>query len=230
MKLCPRALATSCDFGQMESEMIRDQLISKSYRTAVKDNLLLEDDLTLDKAQRIAEQVKAVVKNTTLLSSARTVPTAQVHAIGTQNTHFWGRRVAHPAKSSALDQHQSKSVNVTQRKCFRCGSTRHLANDKNCPAASVKCNSCGKLGHFAKVCKSPVSEVREIVVPELSVFCVDDIEFLAEVHDKITCTVNIEAPRGNFHVLEHLVSFSIYFTRVNIQTIFCWLCTQGTKS
>lgn len=83
-----KALATSCGFGEMESEMIRDQLNSNEYLSAVKDKLLLEKNFTLDKAQVIACQVEAVVKSATLLSSVRPVPTASIQAVGAENGLF----------------------------------------------------------------------------------------------------------------------------------------------
>uniref|UniRef100_A0A671U193 Retrotransposon gag domain-containing protein n=1 Tax=Sparus aurata TaxID=8175 RepID=A0A671U193_SPAAU len=65
-----KALAAPCGFGAMESELIRDQPIANAHLCAVRDKLLLEEDLTLDKALTIACQVEAAVKNATLLSSA----------------------------------------------------------------------------------------------------------------------------------------------------------------
>lgn len=47
------ALAAPCGFGQMESEMIRDQLIANAYLSAAKEKLLLEEDLTLGNALTI---------------------------------------------------------------------------------------------------------------------------------------------------------------------------------
>ena len=41
-----------------------------------------------------------------------------------------------------------------ERKCYRCGGTGHLAQDKSCPALDKTCNKCGKSGHFAACCKT----------------------------------------------------------------------------
>lgn len=57
---------------------------------------------------------------------------------------------------------------------------------KSCPAAKVKCNNCNKMGRFTTICKSVVSVVREVVVPELAVLCVD-VKLVAAAFDKITC-------------------------------------------
>lgn len=69
----------------------------------------------------------------------------------------------------------------------------------------MNCNKYGKKGHFAKVCNSAVSEIIDVVVPELAVLCMDNIKLSAAANDKITCNVNIEAPEGNSHVLELVV-------------------------
>ncbi|KAK7895754.1 hypothetical protein WMY93_021079 [Mugilogobius chulae] len=193
----------------MEGEMIRDQLISNTYLSAVRDKLLLENELTLDKAVTIATQVEAAVKNATLLTANRQAPTAPVQAVGPSRTTFKGKRDSCPAKPNAHDRNkQATTANKQQRKCFRCGSNKHIATDRNCPAASVQCNNCGKKGHFAKVCRSSaksVNQIQEVVVPELAILCVDNVKLAAAAFDKLTCTVNIEAPKGNGHSVELIV-------------------------
>ncbi|KAG7510038.1 gypsy-16 si [Solea senegalensis] len=187
-------------------------IFSNAYLSAVKDKLLLEDDVTLERAQTIACRVEDAVKSATLLSSAnRTVPTAPVQAVRAKN--FRGKREVRQAKPSgaAFDRRAQPNSSQQQRKYFRCGSNRHLANDKNCPAASVKCNNCSKMGHYLKVCKSAVSEVREVEVPELTVLCVDNAKLAVAAQDKITCTVHIEAPEGNDHALELTVVLVLLF-------------------
>lgn len=39
-------------------------------------------------------------------------------------------------------------------KCYRCGSFKHIASSKLCPALSSKCHNCNRVGHFSRVCKS----------------------------------------------------------------------------
>ncbi|ROL51121.1 Retrovirus-related Pol polyprotein from transposon 17.6 [Anabarilius grahami] len=111
---------------------------------------------------------------------------------------------SHPAQRRSEDRKQTATSQQRQQ-CFRCGSEKHLANDKNCPAVKVACRLCGKKGHFAKVCKAAVSEVREVVVPDVTVLCVDNIKQSTLANDKITCEVNIEAPGGNKHMLQLVV-------------------------
>ncbi|XP_053739631.1 uncharacterized protein K02A2.6-like [Synchiropus splendidus] len=185
----------------MEDELIRDQLIANVQLSAVKDKLLLEEELTLEKALAIACQVEAAVENASLLSSANTSLSASVQAVGATSSRFRGKRGVRPVKGPS----RASVKHTNERQCYRCGSAKHLANDKSCPATKVKCNSCGKMGHFAKVCKSAVSEVREVVVPELAVLCVENVKQVAASKDKITSNIMFKTPEGNTTTLELIV-------------------------
>lgn len=55
------------------------------------------------------------------------------------------------------------------------------------------------------MCKSSVSEVKEVVVPELAVPCVDVVKLAAAKYDKITCYVNTEVPQRNPRSLQLIV-------------------------
>ncbi|OAF64581.1 hypothetical protein A3Q56_07707 [Intoshia linei] len=46
------------------------------------------------------------------------------------------------------------NVNKSSKRCFRCGSINHLANDDNCPGRTIKC---AKIGHFTKMCNPKFS-------------------------------------------------------------------------
>ncbi|KAI2642379.1 Retrovirus-related Pol polyprotein from transposon opus [Labeo rohita] len=85
-----RALSAPCTFGQMESEMLRDQLIANASLSAVRDKLLLEEDLTLEKAITIACQVEAAVKNLSLLCHSTGNATNSVQAIMTAGSPLLG--------------------------------------------------------------------------------------------------------------------------------------------
>ncbi|PFX23104.1 Uncharacterized protein K02A2.6 [Stylophora pistillata] len=45
-----------------------------------------------------------------------------------------------------------------ERKCYRCGGTGHLVQDKSCPALDKTCNRCGKGGHLAACCKTKLTK------------------------------------------------------------------------
>ncbi|XP_075540071.1 uncharacterized protein LOC142574979 [Dermacentor variabilis] len=43
----------------------------------------------------------------------------------------------------------AKDPNFDRSSCDRCGSTKHIATYRNCPARNRRCNACHTLGHFA---------------------------------------------------------------------------------
>uniref|UniRef100_A0AAX7UF52 Retrotransposon gag domain-containing protein n=1 Tax=Astatotilapia calliptera TaxID=8154 RepID=A0AAX7UF52_ASTCA len=49
-----RELVKQCKFGAMENEMLRDQLVEKTNNARIRERLLMEEDLTLDRALEIA--------------------------------------------------------------------------------------------------------------------------------------------------------------------------------
>lgn len=103
-----KALAAPFYFGAMESESIQEQLIANAHLSVVKDKLLLEADLTLDKALTIACNVEEAVQNTTLLSSANMVLAAVMQAITTIN--FQGKRGAQAAQTEPGPQGHCKQT------------------------------------------------------------------------------------------------------------------------
>lgn len=56
-----RELLVNCEFGALEDDMIRDQIVEKTYTPCTRECLLLETDLTLQKAITIAGQIESVV-------------------------------------------------------------------------------------------------------------------------------------------------------------------------
>ncbi|XP_067091751.1 protein NLRC3-like isoform X4 [Osmerus mordax] len=84
---------------------------------------------------------------------------------------------------------KSQTNSKCTRKCYRFVSDKHLSNSTKCPAAKTICKSCGKTGHFAEVCRSGKKhEVREVVIPELTVFFLKDT---VPKDKKIMCTVEL---------------------------------------
>lgn len=176
-----RDLSSSCAYGDMESEMLRDQLVERSYAPAVRDRLLLEPSLTLDTAIVIACQVEQALSNSDVLTAQ-----SAVQAVASKPFHRKKRDAHSNGAKSVAD-----TTRCANRACYRCGATNHLANAANCPAARAKCRTCGKTGHFSKVCRSS-KDVRE-VVPDVVVLLTDTVNTSA---DKLLCNVHVTTANG----------------------------------
>ena len=55
-------------------------------------------------------------------------------------------------KKATGDHAKSTSNAKIQSACYRCGSPKHKADFKSCPALGQTCRKCGKRDHYAKVC------------------------------------------------------------------------------
>lgn len=133
-----RELAATCDFGSNTDEMLRDQFLENVSNSHIRERLLMEPNLTLDKAVTIATQMESAAEQAKSIggrTSSLQVKAVQKKPCRPQPTSKPPARASIPAKPL--------------RTCFRCGSSSHLANAPNCPAAQAKCKNCQKKGHFA---------------------------------------------------------------------------------
>ncbi|RXN33781.1 Integrase core domain [Labeo rohita] len=93
-----RDLASTCDFAATLDEMLRDQLVENVSSHRIRERLLLESELTLDKAITIASQIEAAGEQAKFLSGNRSVPVQAIHAKPTTPPASGGRRRRPPLK------------------------------------------------------------------------------------------------------------------------------------
>ena len=145
-----RRKAEYCEFGALKDSLIRDQIVVGINDPKLRERLLREKDLSLEKAIkfcRITEQSKEQSKVFDALTGQtcsvetvkKTSPTVE-----TEKTEDW-RKIA---------------------KCKFCGSAH---NGGNCPAYGVKCYKCHGRNHYARCCLKSKTNVEEIRVPHLEV-------------------------------------------------------------
>lgn len=75
----------NCDFGPLADDMIRDQLIEKTPSTRIRERVLLETDLTLQKAITIACQIEMAVAEAKAMAP---VPEATVKLVQLQQSQI----------------------------------------------------------------------------------------------------------------------------------------------
>ncbi|KAJ8018795.1 hypothetical protein HOLleu_43021 [Holothuria leucospilota] len=150
-----RELAKSCDFGQKHDEMIRDQQREKTNSRKIREILLVEENLTLDKAITLAQRVEAALKDSSTFAGTTGMNNYSnpVNATFLQKSSRQGKSANFTTKRFARVQDNSSNFS-DGRRCYRCNSSRHLANDPTCPANGEQCRDCKQIGHFARVCRS----------------------------------------------------------------------------
>ena len=118
------------------NEAIRDQIIEKCRDPKLRRKFLEKSsEATVTVLQETARVHEAV--NTQMQSMERP---EQVNKLS-------------PNDRQAKEKGTKGKKPEKERKCYRCGGTGHLTEDKTCLALDKTCNKCGKSGHFAACCK-----------------------------------------------------------------------------
>jgi hypothetical protein len=141
-----RALIKDCEFGDQESRMIRDKLVFGIQDEKVKEKMLREGNLKLQRAIDIIHAAELSKKHLATMSG----PSSEVHAISKGY-----RKNPNKNESPHVSGHESnikaQSYSREKSQCNRCGY-KHEA--RRCPAYGKTCNKCQRPNHFAKVCRS----------------------------------------------------------------------------
>ena len=136
-----RTAAETCDFHN-KSEEIRDQFVTSCYSKSLKQKLLKEDNLTLEKCKefgQVAERSKQ-----------------QANEMSDTNYDEAVNRLNKGRNSKNYDRAQDPRLQnrKSNKNCFKCGGEFNKDHQKVCPAIGRVCYHCGKQNHLSKVCRS----------------------------------------------------------------------------
>ena len=132
-------MAVTCAFAAFLNEALRDRLVCGIADIKSRKRLLVERDLTLEKAIEITTSLEGVEIETRLMSSMSS-------------------RVPVKSEETEILQFNSKD----KRKCYRCASEYHLAN--RCKFKNSKCNNCGLTGHIAVACRNKSRKTENLQI------------------------------------------------------------------
>lgn len=136
-----KLIAKDCEFEHLMEGLIRDRIVCGTNSSRVKERLLREDGLTLQKAVAICRADEESRKQLKTLNDDE-----QVHAVG---------KKSHKQEKAQSDfgarQRMGKNVSIKAFSCSKCGSTHEK---RNCPAYGKRCHKCKKMNHFQKYCKA----------------------------------------------------------------------------
>lgn len=139
--------SAKCEFGALNDSLVRDKIIIGIRNDKVREKLLSEDEVTLDRATQIC---RASELTSTQLKLIQKDEIPGVNAI---------------VKPKWKKQSSSSTSDEKSFDCTRCG-TKH--KPKECPAFNQKCNKCKKSGHYAKMCRISKRRIRRRSLHKLS--------------------------------------------------------------
>ncbi|XP_060073561.1 uncharacterized protein K02A2.6-like [Ylistrum balloti] len=165
-----RIIAKNCKFGTLEDEMLRDRIVCGVFSEKVKERLLRDNQLTLERAVtacRASEESQQMLKN---------LNTEEVNAVHKNHRDKQNRppkerytnRPTHSArggnkKQSVRGDNSNHSKQHVKQKLFQCGRCGTKHGYRKCPAFGQICDKCKGMNHFARQCKTKVVHANEAV-------------------------------------------------------------------
>ena len=120
-------LSSSCEFGQLNEELVRDIFMSGIEDSALRESLLRIENLTIDSALKHSQAKELAVRRNEKIKP-------QMDVAELQN-----------------NKGVLKDMVRTGRVCRQCG---YQHTHGKCPARGKTCNNCKKMGHFGKMCRN----------------------------------------------------------------------------
>ncbi|XP_077536748.1 uncharacterized protein LOC144149087 [Haemaphysalis longicornis] len=133
-----RLQAKKCKFGDLTDELLRDRLIVGITNDDVREKLLADPAIDLEKTVHMCKGSEQATKQLKEITT-KDAEAKLLDALETKTKKKW------PSKGKA------RTEEPQQRQCQYCGGTHRR---KECPAYGKKCITCNKMGHFAAVCRS----------------------------------------------------------------------------
>ena len=141
-----RKAASTCKFGTLTDELIRDRIVMGLQDKTTKLRLLKEENLDLNKALNICRSSEIASMELKSMKSEQTNNSEQINAI---QAKYQRRR---KYKESTRSEAGTKATKQTQEICNRCGKQGRDKREE-CIAYGQTCRICSKPNHFAVVCR-----------------------------------------------------------------------------
>ena len=175
-------MSQTCNFGPLANSLIRDRLICGILDKHLRERMLRNEELTLDKALtmgRIAENTASQLKSLKVVDS-----TIEIN----QNT----TNQSDSQEVDCVKRKPSNSITKIIRNCYFCKRDHPR---RKCPAYGQQCHDCNKNNHYggSKACKINRRDVNTINSAESTTW--DESFFIGHVQktgNENKWTVNME--------------------------------------
>ena len=122
-----KKISKNCKFGDLEDELLKDRIVVGVRSQSLKERMLREQDLKLEKALNICRAEEQSKTGLQVMESK-----------GASNV-------------DAFRQQGKKKHAQARNPCPKCGTMHNVGA---CPAFGTTCNKCKRPNHWAKVCRS----------------------------------------------------------------------------
>ena len=154
-----RRRAAYCDFGAIKESLIRDQIVVGISDPKLRERLLRETDLTLEKAVKLCRITEQSKEQSKIFSS----PPTKEGSIDTV------KKIQLPVDTKKSKQEDSKKI----LKCKFCAMSH---NRGNCPAYGATCLKCNGRNYYARCCLKPKNDTEERRVRHVQIELSEDKE------------------------------------------------------
>jgi len=134
-----KLLSENCEYGQLKDSIIRDIFIIGITDSHLRESMLREPNLPLEKAINMARASERAKNENTKIVTDGEIIHGEINRIDKSN--------------------KASTDNVIR--CKFCNRD-HIRNKKFCPANGKTCNKCGKKNHFSAACLSKTHDVRTV--------------------------------------------------------------------
>jgi hypothetical protein len=171
-----RRLIRTCEYGELESSILRDRIVMGIRDDATRRKLLQTRKLDLKQAVDICKSSEAATKQLRAISHPEDVqairPGKERQTRRESSPPSRGRRTS-DSGSGHLDRH--RALTPARGRCKFC-NLRHEFKKSACPAVGKSCNACFSKNHFANssVCRSKDKTVCELEDDDGDILALED--------------------------------------------------------
>ena len=141
-----RTLAASCEWGELKDDLICSRVVSDTSSRVVRERLLRESELKLDKAIEICRADELTRQQIKLFANEGN------HVNEVRGSGAYRQK----EKNKVVKQQETKKTaeGKQEQKRGACANCGPIHSKGQCSARGKQCNKCKKMNHYARMCWS----------------------------------------------------------------------------